>query len=152
MGEFLRSLRFALLKCSSSKLFSIEWPSPRLYTEHFMNCSKGLCFFCVLLRLSLDQIYPYPSGLLYNLQANVSATARLFGGDSSRTPFFWLAKCSEYTWYLFIIQHMQHINVLDFDDKSDRNWCAKFMHFHSRKCIWKCRLENGSHLVSASMC
>ena len=25
------------------------------------------------------------------------------------------------------------------------------MHFHSRKCIWKCRLENGSHLVSASM-
>ena len=24
--------------------------------------------------------------------------------------------------------------------------------FHSRKCIWKCRLENGDHFVSASMC
>ena len=27
-----------------------------------------------------------------------------------------------------------------------------FKHFHSRKYIWKCRLENGGHLVSASMC
>ena len=25
------------------------------------------------------------------------------------------------------------------------------MHFHSRKSIWKCRLENGSHFVSAAM-
>ena len=24
--------------------------------------------------------------------------------------------------------------------------------FHSRKCIWKCRLENGGHFVSAAMC
>ena len=24
--------------------------------------------------------------------------------------------------------------------------------FHSRKCTWKCRLENGRHFVSASMC
>ena len=28
---------------------------------------------------------------------------------------------------------------------------AKFIHFHSRKCIWKCRLRNGVYLVSASM-
>ena len=28
----------------------------------------------------------------------------------------------------------------------------KFIHFHSRKCIWKCHLENDGHLVSASMC
>ena len=28
---------------------------------------------------------------------------------------------------------------------------AKFMHFHSRKCIWKCRLRYGCHFVSASM-
>ena len=27
----------------------------------------------------------------------------------------------------------------------------KFIHFHSWKCIWKCRLENGGHFVSASM-
>ena len=26
------------------------------------------------------------------------------------------------------------------------------MHFHSQKSIWKCRLENGGHFVSASMC
>ena len=28
----------------------------------------------------------------------------------------------------------------------------KNLHFHSRKCMWKCRLENGVHFVSASMC
>ena len=27
---------------------------------------------------------------------------------------------------------------------------AKFIHFHSQKCIWKCRLRNGVYLVSAS--
>ena len=29
---------------------------------------------------------------------------------------------------------------------------SKFIHFHSRKCVCKCRLGNGGHLVSASMC
>ena len=29
---------------------------------------------------------------------------------------------------------------------------AKFIHFYSRKCIWKFHLENGGHFVSASMC
>ena len=29
---------------------------------------------------------------------------------------------------------------------------AKFKHFHSRKCIWKCPLWNGGHVVLASMC
>ena len=28
----------------------------------------------------------------------------------------------------------------------------KLIHFHSRKCIWKCSLRNGVHFVSASMC
>ena len=28
----------------------------------------------------------------------------------------------------------------------------KFTHFHSSKCIWKYRLVNGGHFVSASMC
>ena len=27
----------------------------------------------------------------------------------------------------------------------------KSRHFHSKKFIWKCRLENGGHCVSASM-
>ena len=31
-------------------------------------------------------------------------------------------------------------------------YCLKFKCFHSRKCIWKCRLENSSHFVSTSMC
>ena len=29
---------------------------------------------------------------------------------------------------------------------------SEFKHFHSRKCTWKCRLRNGIHFVSASMC
>ena len=29
---------------------------------------------------------------------------------------------------------------------------SKFIHFHLRKCIWKCRLEKGGHFISASMC
>ena len=29
---------------------------------------------------------------------------------------------------------------------------SQFINFHSRKCVWKCCLENGGHLVSASMC
>ena len=28
----------------------------------------------------------------------------------------------------------------------------KLIHYHSRKCIWKCRLENGGYFASASMC
>ena len=29
---------------------------------------------------------------------------------------------------------------------------SKYNNFHWRKCIWRCRLEDGGHLVSASMC
>ena len=29
---------------------------------------------------------------------------------------------------------------------------SKFIHFHSRKCILKCRLENSGHFISASTC
>ena len=28
----------------------------------------------------------------------------------------------------------------------------KILTYYSRKCVWKCLLENGGHLVSASMC
>ena len=31
-------------------------------------------------------------------------------------------------------------------------FCSKFILFHSRKYIWKCGLQNGTHLVSASVC
>ena len=29
---------------------------------------------------------------------------------------------------------------------------SKFKYFHSRKCIWKCRLQNVGHFVSGWMC
>ena len=44
-----------------------------------------------------------------------------------------------------------HICVSKLTIIGSDNGLSKFMHFHSRKCIWKCRLENGRHLVSASM-
>ena len=28
----------------------------------------------------------------------------------------------------------------------------RYSHFHTRKWIWKCRLQNGGHFVSASIC
>ena len=58
-----------------------------------------------------------------NLQANVSATIRLFGGDSSHTPFFDWQRFQDNTLYPLAIIHMEHINVLDFDDKFERNLC-----------------------------
>ena len=63
---------------------------------------------------------------LFNLQANVSATIRLFGGDSSHTPFFDWQRFQDNTLYPLAIIHMEHINVLDFDDKSERNLCFSF--------------------------
>ena len=30
-------------------------------------------------------------------------------------------------------------------------YCSKFIPFHARKHIWKCRLENSGHFVSASV-
>ena len=63
-----------------------------------------------------------------NLQAKVSATVRLFGGDSSHTPFFDWQSFQENTLYPLAIIHMEHINVLDFDDTytSERNLCFSF--------------------------
>ena len=61
-----------------------------------------------------------------NLQANVSATVRLFGGDSSHTPFFYWQSFQGNTLHPLAIIHMKDINVLDFDDKSERNLCFFF--------------------------
>ena len=58
-----------------------------------------------------------------NLQAKVSATVRLFGGDSSHTPFFDWQSFQGNTLYPLAIIHMEYINVLDFEDKSERNLC-----------------------------
>ena len=34
----------------------------------------------------------------------------------------------------------------------DVQFQAKFKHFYSRKCIWKCHLQNGIYFASASVC
>ena len=37
-------------------------------------------------------------------------------------------------------------------EKASVKFQSEFKHFHSRKCTWTCRLWNGVHFVSASMC
>ena len=58
-----------------------------------------------------------------NLQAKVSATIRLFGGDSSHMPFFDWQSFQGNTMYPLAIIHMVYINVLGFDDKFERDLC-----------------------------
>ena len=78
---------------------------------------KSISMCCLLPVLKLSKS---------NLQAKVSATVRLFGGDSSHTPFFDWRSFQRNALYPLVIIHMEHINVLDFGDKSDRNWCFSF--------------------------
>ena len=40
----------------------------------------------------------------------------------------------------------------DYSEQTSVQYQSKFIYFHSRKCNWKCRLENGSHFVSGSVC
>ena len=63
---------------------------------------------------------------LRNLQAESLPPFAFFGGRSSHTPFFWLTKFSKNTCYFLIIIHMKCINVLDFDDRSDKNGVSPF--------------------------
>ena len=77
---------------------------------------------------------------VFNLQAIVSATIRLFhvfGGDSSHTPFFDWQGFQGNTLYPLAIIHMEHINVLDFDDKSERNLCFWTFSFGNSGIIFK---------------
>ena len=53
----------------------------------------------------------------------------LFGAKPLSQPM--LTYCQE--------DHKEHISI---------NFYLKFKSFHSRKCIWKCGLQNGCHLVS----
>ena len=41
------------------------------------------------------------------------------------------------------LNHKEHISM---------KYYLKFRSFHSRNCIWNCRLWNGGHFVSVSMC
>ena len=69
-------------------------------------------------KLSNQQLEAAP-----NLQAKASATVRLFGGDSSHTPFFDWQSFQGNILYPLAIIHMVYINVLDFDDKFERDLC-----------------------------
>ena len=53
--------------------------------------------------------------------------------------------------YLLSEPMLKYCQLDPWEQNSVKSW-SKFIHFHSRKCIWKCCLENGSHFVSASMC
>ena len=44
-----------------------------------------------------------------------------------------------------------NVGILLIGPLGKKSMRSKFMHFHSRKCIWKCHPKNGSHLVSASI-
>ena len=37
-------------------------------------------------------------------------------------------------------------------EQTSVNFYWQFRHFHPRTCIWKCRLKNGGHFFSASLC
>ena len=41
---------------------------------------------------------------------------------------------------------------LDPEEQTSMKFQSILVHFHSRKCIWKCHLGNGSDFVMASMC
>ena len=41
-------------------------------------------------------------------------------------------------------------DIVNWTHRNKLKWY--FIHFHSRKCIWKCSLENGGHFISPSMC
>ena len=49
-----------------------------------------------------------------------------FGGKSSHTPEFWLTKFSQKTLHIFMTIHMSTYNLLNFNDKSQRNLCFFF--------------------------
>ena len=71
-------------------------------------------------------LFKWSRGERVNLQAKFSATVHLFGGDSSHTPFFDWQSFQGNTLYPLANIHMEHINVLNFDDKSERNLCFSF--------------------------
>ena len=41
---------------------------------------------------------------------------------------------------------------LDCKEQTSVKFSSKYQIFHSRKCIWKCRLQNTAHFVSDSTC
>ena len=41
---------------------------------------------------------------------------------------------------------------LNHEEQNSLIYLSKLQHFHSRKCVWIYRMENGGHFVSASMC
>ena len=70
----------------------------------------------------------------YNIATLVQIMAcRLFGAKPLSPP---MVSCCQ-------LDPKEHISV---------KFHLKFKSFNSRKCTWKCRLQNGGHIVSASMC
>ena len=105
-----------------------QWiPYMARVTQHLLTCGEQVTKIWST-NLHCADVYSLAEvkRLCDNLQANVSATVRLFGGDSSHTPFFDWQRFQDNTLYPLAIIHMEHINVPDFDDKSERNLCFSF--------------------------
>ena len=80
----------------------------------------------------------YCATLIHLYQSNIPTlvqiiACRLFGAKPSSEP---MLPCSQ----------------LDLKEHNSMKLRLKFKSFHSRTCTWKCRLWNGGHFVSASMC
>ena len=69
------------------------------------------------------------------------STLTIIGSDNGLSP----GRCQTILWTNGVL--LIRTSVTNFSEPS-----AKFIYFHSIKCIWKCRLQNGGHFVSASMC
>ena len=111
------------ISCTSEKIDVQEWDNICFVGGEFQNIIPGSIRDGKYIDVSFKMIYHTN---VINLQANVSATIRLFGGDSSHTPFFDWQRFQDNTLYPLAIIHMEHINVLDFDDKSERNLCFSY--------------------------
>ena len=66
----------------------------------------------------------------------------IIGSDYSLSP----RRCQAIIWTM--LEYYQ----LDPWEQTSVKFQSKFQHFHSRKCVWMCRLRTGGHFVSASMC
>ena len=105
-----------------------RFPLPEWYSRRGMEIQTRsyLAFTCT-------HVDSAPVSAAYTRRGAGSAlvqvmACRLFGGKPLPKPM--LAYCQ-----------------LDSQEQISERYESEFYHFHSRKCIWKCRLRNGGHFV-----
>ena len=60
---------------------------------------------------------------------------------------YWLVQCKAFIWIT-----IELLSIGPYAEQNSVRFTSKFGHFHSRKYIWKCPLQNGNHFVSALIC